>query len=105
MSGMRNDDIRGTGFSENLFWDADASDIDLERNKRYVVQRVLERGTIEDLRTAFRVYGLGQIVATAKTLRTMEPQALSFISCLAEEPREHFRCYTRKQSRQAPWIY
>ena len=101
---MQDDTVLGNGFSANLFWDADASDLDLERNKRYVVQRVLERGTIEDLRKAFRVYGLGQIVATAKTLRTMEPQALSFISCLAEEPRDHFRCYTRKRSPQAPWI-
>ena len=92
-------------FSENLFWDADPSDLDFERNKRYVVQRVLERGTVNDLRVAFHLYGLSQVVATAKTLRTLEPKALSFIACVANEPREHFRCYTRKQSLKAPWIY
>ena len=92
-------------FSDNLFWDADPSDLDFDRNRRYVVQRVLERGTVNDLRVVFHLYGLSQVIATAKSLRTLEPKALSFIACVANEPREHFRCYTQKQSFQAPWIY
>lgn len=92
-------------FSRNLFWDADVADLDLQRNRRYVVQRVLERGTLDDLKSAFRLYGFGDVVAVAKTLRTLEPSALSFIACVANEPREHFRCYTQKQSSRAPWIY
>ena len=93
------------GFSENLFWDVDSSQLDLQRNKKYVVQRVLERGSIDDLRLAFEIYGMSGVVATAKTLRTLEPKALSFVACIANEPKDNFRCYTRKQSSQAPWIY
>ncbi len=92
-------------FSNNLFWDADPADMDLQRNRRYVVQRVLERGTLDDLRSAFHIYGLGNVISTAKTLRTLEPRALSFIACVAGEPKENFRCYTQKQSERAPWIY
>ena len=92
-------------FSKNIFWDADPADIDLQRNRRYIVQRVLERGTVEDLRSIFHIYGVDDVVSTAKTLRTLEPKALSFIACVADEPRENFRCYTQKQSAQAPWIY
>ena len=92
-------------FSKNLFWDADQSDIDMQRNKRYIIQRVLERGTVEDLRSVFHMYGLDNVIATAKTLRTLEPKALSFIACVADEPKENFRCYIPKQSSPAPWIY
>ncbi len=92
-------------FSENLFWDADPADLDFERNKRYVVQRVLERGTVNDLGQIFRLYGMPNVIETAKSLRTLEPRALSFVSCIANEPKENFRCYTRKQSSRAPWIY
>lgn len=92
-------------FSENLFWDADPSDLDFDRNRRYVVQRVLERGTVDDLGKVFRLYGMNGVVETAKTLRTLEPRALSFVACIANEPKENFRCYTQKQSSQAPWIY
>ncbi|MBR4614109.1 MAG: hypothetical protein IKO55_00755 [Kiritimatiellae bacterium] len=92
-------------FSENLFWDADLSDLDFTRNRRYVVQRVLERGTVNDLGKIFHLYGMTGVVETAKTLRVLEPKALSFIACIANEPKKNFRCYTQKQSFQAPWIY
>ena len=95
----------GRGFSENLFWDADPADLDLKRNKKYVVQRALERGTISDILQMLHLYGIGDVIATAKSLRSLEPKALSFIACLADEPRENFRCYTNKQSLKAPWIY
>ena len=95
----------GTRFSENLFWDADPVDLDMQRNKKYVVQRALERGTISDIMQMLHLYGIGDVIATAKSLRSLEPKALSFIACLADEPRENFRCYTNKQSLKAPWIY
>ena len=62
-------------FSKNLFWDADERTLDLQRNRKYVVQRVLERGTVQDLRTAFDYYGLAKVVETAKSLRSLEPTA------------------------------
>ena len=92
-------------FSENLFWDADPSDLDFDRNRRYVIQRVLERGTVKDLGKIFNLYGMAGVVETAKTLRVLEPRALSFVACIANEPKENFRCYTQKQSSRAPWIY
>ncbi len=97
--------VRLGDFSENLFWDADPADLDLDRNRRYVVQRVLERGTVSDLGQIFRLYGMPGVVETAKTLRVLDPRALSFIACIANEPKENFRCYIQRQSSQAPWIY
>ena len=78
-------------FSENLFWDADPGDLDLERNRRYVVQGVLERGTVADIGRIIHAYGMSDVVATAKSLRALEPKALSFIACVANEPKENFR--------------
>ena len=93
------------GYSANLFWDADPEKLDFVANKRYVIERVLNRGTMEDLSTAFKTYGKDVIVEVAKGLRTLEPKALSFIACIAGLPREEFRCYKSRQSSQAPWIY
>ena len=97
--GLANMDVT---FSENLFWDADPKELDLQRHRKYVVQRVLERGSEQDIRKAFDYYGFQTVVDTAKSLRTLEPQALSFIAGLANEPREDFRCCAEPQ--QAPWI-
>lgn len=41
-----------------LFWDVDPEVIDLPRDRRYVLGRVLERGCLSDVRWAVAVYGL-----------------------------------------------
>ena len=92
-------------FSSNLFWDADPADLDFSKHKKYVVQRVLERGTLADMRHMFSMYGFDDVVATSKTLRSLDPMSFSFIVNLSGQPKEAFRCYTLKQSSQAPWIY
>jgi len=91
-------------FSQNLFWDADSSQIDFSANRPYIIGRVLDRGTLSDIKNLFVLYGREQVIETALHLRSLEPKALSFISCLSEIPREKFRCYTLKQSSTAPWI-
>ena len=96
---------KSDGFSPNLFWDADPKDLDLIKHKKYVVQRVLERGTLDDIRHVFATYGFDDVVAISKRLRSLEPKAFSFIVNLSGEPKEAFRCYILRQSQQAPWIY
>ena len=96
---------RAEEFSPNLFWDANPAELDFVRHKKYVVQRVLERGTLDDIRHVFALYGFDDVVATSKTLRSMEPKAFAFIVNLSGQPKEKFRCYTLRQSAQAPWIY
>ena len=91
-------------FSPNLFWDADPKDLDLVKHKKYVVQRVLERGTLDDMRHMFAMYGFDDVVATSKMLRSLEPKSFAFIVNLSGQPKESFRCYTLRQSNQAPWI-
>ena len=97
--------VKSDEFSPNLFWDADPKDLDLVKHKKYVVQRVLEHGTLDDMRHMFAMYGFDDVVATSKTLRSLEPKSLAFIVNLSGQPKESFRCYTLKRSQQAPWIY
>ena len=44
-------------FSQNLFWDADPALLDYDSNRRYVIERVLNRGALSDLKLAFAHYG------------------------------------------------
>lgn len=46
-----------------LFWDVDPAAIDLERDRRYVLARVLERGRLADVRWAVGVYGVDGVQA------------------------------------------
>ena len=92
-------------YSENLFWDADPEKLDSEKNKRYIIRRVFERGTLSDIREMLSCYTLPVVADEVVSFRSLPPKVLSFISCVAQIPREKFECYTPKQSSTAPWIY
>ncbi len=85
-------------FSEYLFWDVRKDSIDLDSNASYVIKRVLEFGQMSDWYLLESEYGLERIVYAAQGFRTLDPKALSFISCISSTPKETFRCFTSKPS-------
>ena len=48
-------------FTQTLFWDIDLSQLDLEKHEFFILKRVFERGTMDDVRFVFRHYGLENI--------------------------------------------
>lgn len=90
-------------FSTNLFWDVRLEDVDMTKHMPYIVQRVLEYGMLEDWNLLKQTYSMQQIVEAAKSLRTLEPRALSYIAAISNTPKEDFRCYTTKQLNPELW--
>ncbi len=97
--------MSAVGFSENLFWDIDITDLDLDKQEAFVVNRVLDRGTWEDWLRILAHYGMPRIKAVALNIRSLAPKSLAFISTVTDTPKEDFRCYTLTQSRATHWHY
>lgn len=89
--------------SKHLFWDVDVKTLDLDKHKAYIVQRVLEYGMIEDWILLKHQLGIQDIAEVCKSLRTLDPKALAFISLISKTPKSDFRCYTTKQSSPTLW--
>ena len=89
----------------SLFWDVNRDEVDDDRHRRFIMQRVLERGTMNDWRLTKRRYSLPLIVAEAQQMRSLEPRALAFIACLGDVDESSFRCSALKQSHQRHWFY
>jgi hypothetical protein len=92
-------------FTPNLFWDADLSLLDIEKNKTYVVSRVLDRGNWSDWQLICRYYGLERIKDIALNIRSMFPKSLSFIATVTDTPENQFRCYKQLQSKTQHLYY
>jgi len=92
-------------FSPNLFWDVELSKLNLDLNRRYIIQRVLEYGTLPDWMLIKEYYGVPTIAEEMQKTRTLDKTALSFISTIAEIPKENFRCYTSKPSNPQHWNF
>lgn len=91
--------------SPYLFWDIDINLFDAEKNSAQLIQRVLECGELADWCLVRDFYGIDRIVNDCKSLRTLNPKALSFICAISDTKKEDYRCYTMRQYTQRHWSY
>jgi hypothetical protein len=92
-------------FSPNLFWDVNVSSLDMKENNRFIIQRVLEYGTLTDWKIIKSCYGINNITKEMQKARVLDNASLSFISTIANIKKETFRCYTLKQSQPQHWNF
>ena len=92
-------------FSENLFWDVDPENLDMEKHSAYIVGRALDYGFWQDWKIISTYYGIDRLRTIAMGLRVMFPQTLSFIAVVTQTPEEEFRCYTELHSKNPHWVY
>ena len=91
--------------SKTLFWDVDRETIDDEKHRRFIIERVLTRGSFKDWCLTRNRYTVETMVSEAKQMRYLDDVTLSFIANLSGSRKEEFRCYTLKQSNPARWPY
>lgn len=89
--------------SPHLFWDIDREQFDADTNSAQLIQRVLEYGEMSDWRAVRDFYGLDRIANDCKTLRSLRPEALSFVCLVTDTKKEDYRCYNFRQSHPTLW--
>lgn len=92
-------------FSQHLFWDIDKNKLDFEKSQKFIIQRVLDYGLINDWQIIYNYYGLKKIGEISTTIRDLDKKSISFIATLSNIPRENFLCYTTKQSTPKHWDF
>lgn len=61
-----------------LFWDTDPESIDLKKNVRYIIERILEIGGLDALQWVQRLYPTKRIVETLEISRKITPKSRNF---------------------------
>ena len=89
--------------SPHLFWDIDKEQFDADTHSAQLIQRVLEYGEMNDWRAVRDFYGLDRIASDCKTLRSLRPEALSFVCLLTDTKKDDYRFYNFRQSHQTLW--
>jgi len=91
--------------SSHLFWDIDKSNLCPQKNKRIIIQRVLDYGILNDWKLIKEYYGIQEIAKVAIDIRDLDPKSVSFISALSKTPIEKFKCYTTTPSQTNYWNF
>ena len=88
--------------SRHLFWDVNIHELDLQKNRKLIIHRVLDYGVMDDWYIIQNYYGIKEIAAVALTIRDLDKKSASFIALLSNIPKEKFLCY---QSTQIHWNF
>ncbi len=81
-----------------LFWDIDLNTLDYHNHARFIIQRVIQKGSIKDWITIKAFYGLEYIKQEILQMRSLDKKTLQFFSVYFNIQKSEFRCYIIQQS-------
>lgn len=97
------DPIKHSFIDPRLLWEYDVSIFDYQKMKSTVVQRVIERGDINDFYAILNIYGLESVIDTIKNLTYLNNKDLNFVHKIFEIPLEELQCFKSKQLKKTHW--
>ena len=85
-------------FNKRIFWDTHFGNIDYNTKALFVIERVFERGDVEDIRQCRRYYGDDKVTAVLLNVKFLPERRLHLAAAIINKPVTQFRCYTLRQS-------
>jgi hypothetical protein len=86
-----------------LLWDTPIENISIEKNKQYIIERVLEYGSLSDDKWLKEVYSIDEIIEIIKKSRKISLKTANFYSIIFNIPQNQIECFkkpfTQKQNR------
>jgi hypothetical protein len=84
-------------FAKRIFWDVNFEQIDYDAKANFVIERVFERGDVEDIRQCRRYYGDEKVTAALLHAKYLPLHTIHFASAIIDKPLDEFRCYILRQ--------
>ncbi|MBX2966632.1 MAG: hypothetical protein KF845_10830 [Cyclobacteriaceae bacterium] len=92
-------------FQKRIFWDIDFDKLDYDAKARFVIERVFERGDVEDIRQCRRYYGDDTIKGVLVSAKWLPLKSIHLASAIFNNKITDYRCYTAALSNPAHWTY
>jgi hypothetical protein len=91
--------------SKQAFWDVDMDKIDYEKNARYIVEKIIERGKAEDFDSILTFYGFEKVKELALQANCLSDISINFCCVLFKVKPTDFKCYKKKQLNLQHWNF
>lgn len=86
--------MNNLNFDRALFWDIDPNTLDVEKHSRFIIERVLKKGNLEDWLYLKSIFTLEKIAKESKQIRSLDKKTLHFLSNYFGVDKTDFRCYS-----------
>ncbi len=64
--------------NKSLFWDVELSRLDVEKHKKFIIERVLESGATEDVGSLLKLYSREDIIEVVRHSRRVSKKTAYF---------------------------
>ncbi|MCJ8210115.1 hypothetical protein MUY27_10375 [Mucilaginibacter sp. RS28] len=91
--------------SKQAFWDVDMDKIDYEKHARFVVEKVIDRGSFEDFIAIKTFYGNERIKHEIVNANWIGDKEIYFCCAIFNLKPTDFKCYIKKQLNPQLWVY
>lgn len=85
-------------FDKRIFWDINFENLDYDLRANFVIERVFERGDVNDIRNCRRYYGDDKVTKVLLQAKFLPEHRIHLASAVINKPLEEFRCYILRQS-------
>ena len=92
-------------FERRIFWDVDYDKLDIDDKANFVIERVFERGDIEDIRQCRRYYGDKKVTDSLLNARFLPEHIMYFAAAIIDKDITEFRCYKLRQLNPGLYLY
>ena len=71
--------------------------LDYDKRAHFIIERVFDRGDVDDIRQCRRYYGDERITDVLLNARFLREQRIHLAAAVIDKPVEDFRCYKLRQ--------
>lgn len=88
---------------ESLLWEYQTDHINWQQMRNVVVQRVIERGRIDDFYAILNLYQLKGVKDAIRQIPSMNNKDIAFVCSVFNLKKEDLKCYIKKQLTPQHW--
>lgn len=88
-----------------IFWDVDHTKMDYDAKANFIIERVFERGDVQDIRNCRRYYGDEKVTEALLNAKYLPLHTIHFASAIIDKPLNEFRCYILRQLNPSLYPY
>ena len=91
--------------NKRIFWDVNFETLDYDAKGNFVIERVFERGDVEDIRQCRKYYGGKKITEVLLNAKYLSERSMYLAAAVIDKPITDFRCYKLRQLNPALYPY
>ncbi len=88
---------------ESLLWEYEPDHINWQQMRNVVVQRVIERGRMNDFYAILNLYQSKGVKDAIRQIPSMNNKDIAFVCNVFDLKKEELKCYTKKQLTNQHW--